>query len=155
MSYLQVSEIITAPRLEVFDYLVDPSKLPELLGPAIEVEVRTPELPLKRGSEVHLFMTRMALTQSVRFRVEDVLRGSRLTYRQVEGLFRQWTHTMKFEDHGSGMTLVTDLVDYEVPLGILGLLADDLLLKADMQKLLVRRLKKVRDHFEAVAVMAP
>jgi hypothetical protein len=39
---------------------------------------------------------------------------------QVEGLFAAWTHTMKFDERGDRETLVTDLVDYQVPLGLLG-----------------------------------
>jgi ligand-binding SRPBCC domain-containing protein len=77
-----------------------------------------------------------------------VLRGSRLTYRQIEGIFTAWTHTMKFEEHGESETLVTDLVDYQVPLGLFGFLADDLLIKGDMRRVLAARLQKAKEHFE-------
>lgn len=150
MAHLQISERIQASRGEVFDYLTDPNSLPFLLAPAVDVQVLTPEVEFKRGSEAHFNMTRMGLTQSIRFRVEDVLKGSRLTYRQIEGLFSSWTHTMKFEDCGEGETLVTDLVDYHLPMGVLGFLADDLLIKRDMRKLMSNRLAKVREHFSEV-----
>lgn len=134
--------------MEVFDFLTDPNNLPELLKPSIDVKVVTPEVALKRGNEVHFMMTRFGLSQSIRFRVEDVLRGSRLSYRQSEGIFAGWTHTMKFEDHGENGTLVTDIVDYQVPMGLLGHLADDLVLKGDMERLLTSRLARAKDHFE-------
>lgn len=149
MAHLQISQLIPATRFEVFDYLTNPSELPFLLGPGIQVEVLTPELELKRGIEAHFHMTRIGLTQSIRFRIEDILRGSRLTYRQVEGIFAAWTHTMKFDEHGEKETLVTDLVDYQVPLGLLGYLADDLLIKGDMKRMLAARLQKAREHFES------
>lgn len=149
MAHLQISQLIPASRLEVFDYLTDPGNLPFLLQPGIDVQIVTPDVPLKRGNEVHFVMTRFGLSQSIRFRVEDILKGSRLTYRQSEGVFAGWTHTMKFEDHDEKTTLVTDLVDYEVPLGILGHLADDLLLKSDMTKVLSGRLQKAKEHFES------
>jgi ligand-binding SRPBCC domain-containing protein len=94
-------------------------------------------------------MTRFGLSQSIRFRIEDVLRGSRLSYRQSEGIFSSWNHTMKFEEHGEHFTLVTDIVDYQVPLGIFGHLADDLILKSDMNRVLSQRLGKAKEHFEA------
>ncbi len=125
MAHLQISQLIPASRMEAFDFLTDPNNLPELLKPSIDVKVVTPDIPLKRGNEVHLMMTRFGLSQSIRFRVEDILRGSRLSYRQSEGLFASWTHTMKFDEHGENGTLVTDLVDYQVPLGLFGHLADD------------------------------
>ena len=147
MAHLQISELIPATRNEVFDYLTSPENLPGLLKPIIDVQVLTPEIPLKRGNELHFMMSRFGLSQSVRFRVEDVLKGSRLSYRQTEGLFSSWTHTMKFDDHGEKTSLVTDIVDYHVPLGILGHLTDDLILKNEMSRLLSRRLQKARDYF--------
>lgn len=148
MAHLQISQLIPASRAEVFDYLVNPNHLPELLRPQIDVQVMTPEIPLKRGHEVHFMMTRFGLSQSIRFRVEDILRGSRLSYRQSEGIFVSWTHTMKFDDHGENGTRVTDLVDYKVPMGLLGYLADDVILKSDMTRLLSERLERARRHFE-------
>ena len=149
MAHLQISEMIPASRLDVFDYLTNPAELPALLAPAINVKVVTADAQLKRGNEVHFEMTRFGLSQSIRFRVEDILRGSRLSYRQSEGVFASWSHTIKFDDHGENKTLVTDLVDYQIPMGLLGHLADDLLLKRDMTRLLASRLRKARAHFES------
>jgi ligand-binding SRPBCC domain-containing protein len=150
MAHLQISHLIPAPRFDVFDYLTDAATLPFLLKPTIDVEVFPHEGALKRGSEMHFNMTRMGFSQNVRLRIEDWLRGSRVTYRQVEGLFTAWTHTMKFEEHGEKATLVTDLVDYQMPLGLLGFLADDLLVKRDMSGLLDSRLLKAKEHFSGI-----
>lgn len=154
MAHIQVSEVISAPRFEVFDFVTNPSHLPELLQPMIAVEVLTPNIDYRRGAEAHFQMTRYGLTQTVRFRIEDVLTGSRLTYRQTEGLFSAWSHTIKCEDHGERNTLVTDIVDYSLPLGLMGNLADDLWLKSDMRNLLEQRLHRVRDHFASRAAQA-
>ena len=150
MAHLQISELIEAPRAEVFEYLTAPSQQSFLLQPAINVEVLTPDGDLKRGDEIHFNMTRFGLSQSIRFRIEDLLPGSRMTYRQSEGVFAAWTHTMKFEEHNETSTLVTDLVDYQMPMGILGYLADDLLIKSDMARILKQRLQKVKEHFSSV-----
>lgn len=148
MAHLQISQLIEAPRLDVFQYLTTPSHQTMLLQPAINVEVLSPDSELKRGDEVHFNMTRFGLSQSIRFRIEDLLPGSRITYRQSEGVFAAWSHTMKFEEHNDTVTLVTDLVDYQVPMGIFGFLADDLLIKGDMGRLLKQRLVKAKEHFE-------
>lgn len=150
MAHLQITQLIPAPRFEVFDYLSNPENLPFLLKPTVEVQVMSTDVAIKRGSELHFMMTRMGFSQSVRLRIEDSLRGSRLTYRQVEGLFSVWTHTMKFEEHGEDATLVADLVDYQLPLGLLGFVADDLIVKRDMSKLLEARLQKAKEHFASV-----
>jgi len=149
MAHLQISQLVPGTRFDVFDYLTNTENLAFLLKPTIEVEVFPFDGTIKRGSELHFNMTRMGLTQSVRLRIEDWLRGSRMTYRQVEGLFAGWTHTMRFEEHGENGTLVSDLVDYQMPFGLLGYLADDLLVKRDMSSLLAARLLKAKEHFEA------
>lgn len=149
MAHLQISELIEAPRSDVYAYLTAPSHQPFLLQPAIDVEVLTPDGPHKRGEEVHFSMTRFGLSQSIRFKIEDVLPDRRLTYRQSEGVFAHWTHTMKFEDHSEKSTLVTDLVDYKLPFGLFGFLADDLLIKGDMERILRRRLQRAKEHFLA------
>lgn len=147
MAHLQISQLIPAPRFDAFDYLTDPTNLPFLLKPAIDVQLKSEEIALKRGAEIHFLMTRYGLSQNVRLRVEDWLRGSRLTYRQVEGLFFAWTHTMKFEEHGDNATLVTDVIDYQMPFGLIGYLADDLLVKRDMGGILETRLQKAKEYF--------
>ena len=134
----------------MFAYLTAPSQQSFLLQPALNVEVLTPDGDMKRGDEIHFNMTRFGLSQSIRFRVEDLLPGSRLTYRQSEGVFTAWTHTMKFEEHSEKTTLVTDLVDYQLPMGVLGFLADDLLIKGDMTRILKQRLQKAKEHFSPV-----
>jgi ligand-binding SRPBCC domain-containing protein len=149
MAHLQLSQVISAPRFAVYDFLTDPSQLKQLLQPIIEVQLLSPVNALKRGGEVHFKMTRLGLTQSVCFRIEDVLHGSRLTYRQIEGLFASWTHTTKFVENGEGATLVTDIVDYTVPFGLLGTLLDDLLTKRDLRRLLEHRLAVAQRHFVA------
>ncbi len=147
MAHLQLSQVIPAPRFDVYDFMVSPAHLAEMLNPIIDVQLLSPEVPLQRGSEFNFQMTRLGLAQNVRLRIEDVLRGSRLTYRQVEGLFAGWTHTTKFSEHLEGETLVTDIADYTLPFGLLGNIVDDLFTKRDMRKLLEHRLRQALNHF--------
>jgi ligand-binding SRPBCC domain-containing protein len=148
MAHLQISQIIPAPRMDVYNYLTDPNQLPFLLSPTVDVQVLTPEIQLRRGNEFHFMMTRFGFTQSVRFQVDDVLAGTRLVYRQAEGLFASWTHAMKFEEHDKESTRVVDLIDYELPFGLLGFLVDDVVIKSDLTKLLRARLAKTRERFQ-------
>lgn len=148
MAHLQISQVISAPRMEVFSFLCDPGQLPFLLQPKVDVQVLNPEIPLRRGNELHFMMTRFGFTQSVRFQVDDILPGTRLVYRQVEGLFASWAHAIKFEEHGKDSTRVVDLVDYELPFGLIGYLMDDVLIKSDLTSLLQLRLQKAREKFQ-------
>ena len=147
MAHLNISEILPADRFQSFDYLTNVRNLPDLMSRSLGVEVSSAPAELKRGAEAHLTMSRFGFSQSVRWQVEDVLRGSRLSFRQIEGLFAAWTHTVRFEEIDANSTRVTDVVDYRVPGGMLGALADDVLIKADLERQLRARLARARKHF--------
>jgi ligand-binding SRPBCC domain-containing protein len=143
MGHLQISSIVPGPRAQVADLVCGIEYLPQFLEDHIEVKLIKGAEGMRRGAEYELVMTRFGFSQPVRLRVDDYLKGTRLTYRQLEGLFASWVHTIKFEDHGENQTLVTDFVDYDVPFGLFGHLADDLFIRRDMTQILSDRLKRV------------
>jgi len=144
MSRLQVSQLIEAPPMEVFKLLTDPYSLPDLLAPVLEVEVQAAESELVRGQELTFMMSRYGLSQMVRLRVEDILIGRRLTVRQTLGLFKEWIHTLRCEEVGGRQTMVTEIVEFEVPFGILGLVLSDVWVKRDLQSILATRLQRAQ-----------
>jgi len=143
MAHIQISRIVEAPRTKVFEILTNPENLSELLRGDIYVELLGASAKLSSGSEIRIGMTRYGVKQLVQLRVDDYLHSKRFMYHQVEGFFKAWSHIMKFDDHGEGFTLVTDMVEYTLPLGILGNLSDDLFVKSDMTRILQRRLERV------------
>jgi len=154
MVHIETSALIPAEKTQVFDYLTNPRNLPELLKGHIDVDLIHIDQPLKRGSEYQLIMSRYGISQPVTLRVEDWLRGTRLVYRQNEGMFNFWVHTMKFEDHGDHQTRVSDYVDYELPFGILGHLANDLYVRGNMKQILLDRFEQAKSHFSKVSNVA-
>ena len=66
------------------------------------------------------------------------------------GAFARWRHTHHFAEQGGG-TLMTDDVDFASPLGLLGKLADALLLKRYMTRFLVRHNDYFKSEAEAAA----
>ncbi|MCB0385885.1 MAG: hypothetical protein KDD43_10875, partial [Bdellovibrionales bacterium] len=136
MAHLNCSLVIPGPIKEVFDFLCDPRRVPHLLEGRIDVEVVNAEPELQKGAEFTYLMTRVGISQQVRYRIEDLTRGTVMTYRQTEGVFRKWVHTQKFSTHGKNETLVTDVVDYELPFGLVGHVLDDLVFRKDLRQIL-------------------
>lgn len=66
----------------------------------------------------------------------------------VKGAFKGFRHEHHFEAANAG-TLMTDIFDYESPLGILGKLADMIVLKRYMTKLLIKRNETIREFAES------
>lgn len=65
----------------------------------------------------------------------------------VKGIFKEFKHEHYFVETKDG-TLMTDFFDYKSPLGILGIFADKLFLKAYMTKLLSERNLIIKEFAE-------
>lgn len=152
MAHLQVQKVIPGSQFQVFEYLTSPAMLPEQLSPMIKVSWQNPGVELQQGAEFLFLMERYGVEQTVRYTVDKFVLGHSLTYRQVSGIFATWQHTMKFEDHGNGQTLVSDIVDYEMPFGLLGRLADDFYMHREVQKILEHRLEQAYEKLSNVSL---
>ncbi len=149
MSHLQCAKVIPTSKFEAFNYLASPQTLPEQLKGQIDVKWQNPGVELKVGSEFLFTMSRFGIEQPVRFIVDRMTIGHSLTYRQVSGMYARFVHTIKFEERTPHETLVTDIIDYEVPFGIIGRLADDFFVRSDLKKLLSHRLDLAVQRFQS------
>ncbi|HVG31727.1 MAG TPA: SRPBCC family protein [Pyrinomonadaceae bacterium] len=84
--------------------------------------------------EAKHFYVRQRLTS----RITAMERPRMFVDEMQRGAFKRWHHLHTFEPRNGG-TLMLDEVDYESPLGILGLIADRLFLEKYMTRLLVVR----------------
>jgi ligand-binding SRPBCC domain-containing protein len=64
--------------------------------------------------------------QTWRIRIARVVTPTLVVDDMLRGPFRRWLHEHRFEDLGDGTTRLTDHVDYRLPLGPLGALANRL-----------------------------
>lgn len=147
MSQIKCNIIVPASRSSVFEYMMEPKHWIGMLSKDIEVDIQVAPKEMQVGNVYKMTMTRYGLTQPVEIAIQDFQKSSVVTYKQNLGLFSRWIHTQKFEDVENGQTLVTDIVEYQLPFGVLGHLLDDLLVRQDMKSVLTHRLEKVVRHF--------
>ena len=65
--------------------------------------------------------------------------------------FRAWRHEHLFQPLGPGRTLMTDRVTYRLPLGLLGVLADRLVVGRQLAHAFAERHRRTRELLEARA----
>jgi ligand-binding SRPBCC domain-containing protein len=70
----------------------------------------------------------------------------RFTDVQLAGPFKLWHHTHRFVAHEGG-TLITDVVRYRVPFGVIGRIANVLLVRADVQRIFRFRQERISQIF--------
>ncbi|MFI6316164.1 SRPBCC family protein [Nonomuraea sp. NPDC050556] len=68
---------------------------------------------------------------------------------QVKGPFRRWRHEHYFADDGNGGTTMHDIVAFTAPAGVLGRIAERLILKRYMTKLIETRNQYLKHTTEA------
>lgn len=66
---------------------------------------------------------------------------------QIDGIFKSMVHEHKFEQHG-GQVIMTDVFEFESPLGLLGRVFNKIILTRYMTKFLKERNKIIKEYAE-------
>ncbi len=147
MAHIQASSIIEASPSEVFQMHEEPLQLKGLLSGILEIEFASkPKQKLYKGEILDLVVGRHGISRKCKLKVEDIVFDRKMELKQAQGLFKSYKHIVKFEEHGSG-TLITDFVEYRLPLGILGHLLDDLFMHEDIRRGIERRYENLKKKF--------
>jgi hypothetical protein len=149
MAYLQKATVISGVPERVFSKHATLAGLKQILAGILDIEfIGQPIETLFKGQQIDLYLGFKGISRRCLLKVEDVIPNQRIEIRQMKGLFRSFRMLTTFAPHGETGTVMTDLADYRLPLGLLGHLVDDLFLKDELEKLLANRHKKLAEIFE-------
>ncbi len=143
MGKVQAHAHVEAPIEVAFDYAVDFTHTPEWNVNVIDM---TADAPLaKVGDRFDGTMKLLGRTYKIEGQVTEFERPRLIAFKSTspEGGHQDWTTT--FTPAGSG-TEVESVVDYEVPMNLLGAIADKLFIERTVQ----RSLEQSRDNFVAL-----
>lgn len=125
MPKVERSVTVNAPVKKVFDYIANPEHQPEWLPGS--VEVKDINLTDERVGSTFKFVYKLA---GIRLEGEDTteefIPNKRIVTRSKGGIESSWT--WNFEPHNDG-TKVDVLVEYTIPIPVLGKIAEALALK--------------------------
>ncbi len=150
MHLLERTQTIDASISDVFAFFSRPENLARITPPGLALRVAgIPADPLTEGSRIAyrirwLFLPLRWVTRIARFDPPRAFED-----RQEYGPYRFWLHTHWFDATPDGRTVMTDRVEYALPLGVLGAAAHRLLVR--------RQIESIFDHRrEAIArIFAP
>ena len=86
--------------------------------------------------------------QKLTSKITEFEKPNQFVDEMVNGIFKNFKHEHIFTNL-SNRTLMTDIFDYESPLGVLGKLADKLFVKKYMTKLLEERNRVIKEYAES------
>ncbi|HEX5270708.1 MAG TPA: SRPBCC family protein [Gemmataceae bacterium] len=144
MPVFEASLVVPRPAEEVFRFFRDPANLVRISPPELHMAlVEGPPL-IGLGSRVVLKGRRWGVPQRVVSEITAFDPPIAFADTQVEGPFRRWVHTHRFEAVPEG-TRVTDRVEYEPPGGLLGLVARPSFIENDLKWIFDYRTKKLKE----------
>ena len=148
MKYVKESRIAASPEA-VFAFHESPGALQKLIPPDERVRVIEQDDSIRPGARVVLeAQIGPVPTRWVAEHVEYEP-PHRFADRQVSGPFAHWYHVHRFLDDGRGGTILRDEVDYEPPMGLLGRLFGDALIRRKLDQMFDHRHETTRRIVES------
>jgi len=137
---------LTFPRpvADVFDFFLQPANLLRVSPPELHLQLVDPPERLQLGSRVTLKGRRWGIPQRITSEVTALEPNVLFVDEQREGPFRKWSHTHRFTSIPEG-TQVQDIIDFEAPGGILGLIVSDMFILRDLEKVFAYRAARLRE----------
>lgn len=142
---LERTQLIPRPLAQVFPFFADAENLERLTPPFLYFQILTPRpIALTAGSLIDYQIRLFGLPLRWRTLIETWEPPHRFVDTQTRGPYKQWHHTHEFLETAEG-TLMTDLVRYEMPLGMLGRLAHAVWTRRTLEQIFDYRFQKVAE----------
>lgn len=100
------------------------------------------------GETVTWKATHFGIRQKLTAQITAFDRPNNFRDEQIAGIFKLMVHQHKFEQH-DGHVIMTDIFEFESPLGILGRTFNSIILTRYMTKFLVERNKIIKQYAES------
>lgn len=146
---LSASQFVARPIEEVFDFFSRPENLGRITPASMGFEFLTDDRDMRDGLVIRyrirpllgipLTWTTKITGYEPPFRFQDI---------QLSGPYARWEHSHTFEAVPGG-TLVHDEIQYAVPLGPLGDLANKLVVRSELERIFRHRAETIRTVFAA------
>ena len=118
---LERRQTVPRPRGEVFAFFADAGNLERLTPASMHFHIQTPlPIDMRPGAIIDYRIALFGLPLRWRTLIEAFEPEARFIDVQTRGPYRHWRHTHTFEDAPGGGTIITDHIEYELPLGPLG-----------------------------------
>ena len=150
MPLFERSCVVRAPVADVFAFHLDTRNAARISPRTMPVVAVRGSFPLAEGDEAEI-VVRLWPTpfrQTWRVEAERVVAPTLVVDRMLAGPFRSWVHQHRFEDLGDGTTRLTDHVDYHLPFGLLGSLADGVVGHRALERVFRHRQARTRELLE-------
>lgn len=142
MASVEYSSILPMKKKDLFNFLFRESAWERGMPPQFEAEGLN-EFQLREKSLLKWRLSRFGITFNWVVKINKVVNEDQVQIAQVIGFFNEWVMNQYFVEHDENNTRLRDVIEYEMPLGILGRLGDDLYMRYELTKILEARHEKI------------
>ena len=144
---LVVKQWVPRALAEVWPFFGDEHNLERMTPPWLNFHVLGRSTPtMTAGTEIRYKLKLHGIPMSWVSRIDQWREAERFVDTQISGPYRLWYHLHQFETLAGG-TLLTDDVQYKLPMGVLGNLVARPLVDRDVQKIFAYRQAVVAELF--------
>lgn len=143
------TQLIPASLDQIWDFISSPANLKHITPPYMGFDVRSTHLPAKMYAGMIIVYRVSPLLGIKTTWVTEITHVQNLTYfvdEQRVGPYKMWHHQHHIEAVEGGV-LMTDIVDYQPPLGFLGAIANKLIIRNTLEEIFSFRTKKLEELF--------
>jgi ligand-binding SRPBCC domain-containing protein len=144
---LRRRQLIPALPEDVFAFFADAGNLEELTPPWLKFRILTAgAIHIEAGTEIRYRISWHGVPVRWKTRIIQWSPPYRFVDFQLRGPYRLWHHTHRFQACEGG-TLMTDIVRYGLPFGIIGEAAHAIVVRRDVEKIFDYRFKRITELF--------
>ena len=144
---LSASQFVARPIEEVFAFFAAPANLARITPASMGFEFLTDDHEMRDGLVIdYRIRPLLGIPLTWRTRISDIRAPFRFHDSQLRGPYRSWEHTHAFEAVEGG-TIVRDEIEYAVPFGPLGDLANRLVVRGELERIFRHRAETIRTVF--------
>lgn len=144
---LERTQHIGASPAEVFQFFSEPRNLARITPPSLGFKIHgDPPAQMRKGARIEYRIKWMGLSLPWVSRITDWRPGLGFQDAQEKGPYRRWVHTHSFEENAGGVTM-RDTVEYALPLGVLGRVANALVVRRQLDEIFDYRYRAIQEVF--------
>jgi ligand-binding SRPBCC domain-containing protein len=144
---LEREQLVFAPRETVFEFFSKAENLGRLTPSFLSFSILTPmPIAMKRGQFIEYRIGLGGVPMNWLTEITEWTPPARFVDEQLRGPYRYWHHLHEFTEVEGG-THMRDIVDYELPLGPLGVLAHAVAVKRVLTRIFDYRREAVLEAF--------
>ena len=146
---LKKEQFIKAPKQEVWDFISSPKNLKHITPDYMGFDIITPDIPEKmyEGMIIAYKVTPvLGIKTTWVTEITTVKENDYFVDKQRVGPYSLWHHQHALRSENGG-TLMTDIVSYKPPLGILGNLANRWMIRSKLEEIFTYRKEAIDNLF--------